>query len=251
MKPALVLAALSLMLTGCFSFGEKSNTPAMVYYVLSDPAPAVEPRPPRADALEDSDPLRIARVESSAPQGDSDSLRAEARERSSAPTLLVLDTTTGGFYDTDQLIFSRSASTRGQYQFARWTERPGKRFADLMRARLDRLGTYHVATPGGYVRGDVLLDTELVEFYHDATSEPGQVRLVLRADLVDLKQRTLLGRRVFEQQVPLATYDAAGAAQASNLAVSHALDELTAWLASLQLAPTINKASPTTKGERP
>ena len=85
-----------------------------------------------------------------------------------------------------------------------------------------------------YALGDVLLDTELVEFYHDAASQPGRVRLVLRAELVDLKQRTLLGRRVFEQQVPLATYDAAGAAQASNLAVSQALDELTAWLASLQ-----------------
>ena len=60
------------------------------------------------------------------------------------------------------------------------------------------------------------------------------MRLVLRAELVDLKQRTLLGRRVFEQQVPLTSYDAAGAAQASNLAVSRALDDLTAWLATLQ-----------------
>jgi cholesterol transport system auxiliary component len=221
MKPALVLAALSLVLSGCFSFGEKSDTPAVVYYVLSDPA-AAEANPPRADA----DPQR-AHV----PQGGTES----------APTLLVLDTTTGGFYNTDQLVFSRSAATRGQYQFARWTERPGKRFADLMRARLDRLGNYHVATPGGYVRGDMLLDTELAEFYHDAASDPGQVRLVLRADVVDLKQRKLLGRRVFEQQVAATSYDAAGAAQASNLAVSRALDELTAWLASLQLTPTINQ----------
>ena len=50
------------------------------------------------------------------------------------PVLLVLDTTASGFYDSDQLVFSRAAGTRGQYQFARWTERPGKRFADLLRA---------------------------------------------------------------------------------------------------------------------
>jgi len=172
----------------------------VVYYVLNDPVSATDPAPLRADAK----------------------------------TLLVLDTTTGSFYDTDQLVFSRSAGTRGQYQFARWTERPGKRFADLMRTRLDRQGAWNVSAAGGYVRGDMLLDTELVEFYHDATSEPGQVRLVLRAELVDLKQRTLLGRRVFEQQVPLKSYDAAGAAQASNLAVSRALDDLTAWLSTLQ-----------------
>lgn len=200
MKAALVLAALSLLLTGCVNFGEKTKIPAVVYYVLNDPVPATDPAPLRADAQ----------------------------------TLLVLDTTTGGFYDTDQLVFSRSAGTRGQYQFARWTERPGKRFADLMRTRLDRQGAWNVSAAGGYVRGDMLLDTELVEFYHDAASEPGQMRLVLRAELVDLKQRALLGRRVFEQQVPLTTYDAAGAAQAANLAVSRALDELSAWLATLQ-----------------
>lgn len=200
MKSALALAALSLLLTGCVNFGEKTKIPAVVYYVLNDPVPATDPAPLRADAQ----------------------------------TLLVLDTTTGSFYDTDQLVFSRSTGTRGQYQFARWTERPGKRFADLMRTRLDRQGAWNVSAAGGYVRGDMLLDTELVEFYHDAASEPGQMRLVLRAELVDLKQRALLGRRVFEQQVPLATYDAAGAAQAANLAVSRVLDELSAWLTTLQ-----------------
>lgn len=200
MKSALVLAALSLVLTGCVNLGEKTKIPAVVYYVLNDPVSATDPAPLRADAQ----------------------------------TLLVLDTTTGSFYDTDQLVFSRSAGTRGQYQFARWTERPGKRFADLMRTRLDRQGAWNISAAGGYVRGDMLLDTELVEFYHDAASEPGQMRLVLRAELVDLKQRALLGRRVFEQQVPLTTYDAAGAAQAANLAVSRALDELSAWLPTLQ-----------------
>jgi len=201
MKKGLSLAVLSLTLTGCVNFGEQANAPAVVYYVLNDATPAAPA--PAAIAV-------------------------------AAPTLLVLDTTTGSFYDSDQLIFSRSADTRGQYQFARWTERPGKRFADLMRTRLDRQGVWQVIANGGYVRGDLLLDTELVEFYHDAASNPGQVRLVLRAELVDMKQRKLLGRRVFEQQAPLASYDAAAAALASSQAVSRALDDLSVWLASLK-----------------
>nr|WP_296820880.1 ABC-type transport auxiliary lipoprotein family protein [Thiobacillus sp.] len=84
------------------------------------------------------------------------------------------------------------------------------------------------------VRSDLMLDTRLVEFYHDATREPGQVRLELRAELMDLKQRRLLGRHTFEQKVPLTTYDAAGAAQASNLAVSRVLDDVSAWLATFK-----------------
>jgi cholesterol transport system auxiliary component len=242
MKTGLPLVALSLALAGCVNFADKPNTPAVVYYVLQDAslknvAPLRDEAQMDSYVLKDAEPLRAkvpqGGMASYAPQGDSDFLRAEARERS-APTLLVLDTTTGGFYDTDQLVFSRSAGTRGQYQFARWTERPGKRFADLMRERLDRQGMWRVSAAGGYVRGDVLLDTELVEFYHDARSEPGQMRLVLRAELVDLKQRKLLGRRVFEQSAPLATFDAAGAAQASSRVVGRALDDLSAWLANIR-----------------
>jgi len=237
MKKSLSLLALAGVLSGCVNFGEKGDTSAVVNYVLSDTRPAIPAVSVRAEALKDSDPLR-AQV----PQGgmesyalkDSDPLRAQARAESYAPTLLVLDTTTASFYDTDQLVFSRTEGTRGQYQFARWTERPGKRFADLMRARLDQQGDWRVSAAGGYVRGDMLLDTELVEFYHDAAIEPGQVRLVLRAELVDLKLRSLLGRRTFEHKVPLASFDAPGAAQASNLAVSRALDELTAWLATFR-----------------
>jgi len=200
MKTGLSLIALVLALSGCVNFGQSANAPGVVYYVLNDAEPAATPTPVPADAL----------------------------------TLRVLDTTTGGFYDSDQLVFSRSAGTRGQYQLARWTERPGRRFTELLRARLDRLGRYRVAPAAGVVHSDLMLDTRLVEFYHDATREPGQVRLELRAELVDLKQRRLLGRHTFEQKVPLTTYDAAGAAQASNLAVSRVLDDVSAWLATFK-----------------
>ncbi|HEY0663224.1 MAG TPA: ABC-type transport auxiliary lipoprotein family protein [Thiobacillaceae bacterium] len=200
MKRTLAFLGLALVLGGCINIGSQAEGPAVVYYVLDDPAPVGSAGAAPADA----------------------------------PTLLVLDTVAGAFYDTDQLVFSRSPGTRGQYQFARWTERPGKRFAALMRARLDRQGAWRVSDAGGYVRGDLLLDTELVEFYHDAASNPGQVRLVLRAELLDLKQRRQLARRDFERVAPLASYDAKGAAEASNAAVGGVLDDLVAWLATLQ-----------------
>jgi len=198
MTRKLALLFMSGLLAGCLNLGERRNALAIVHYVLDDTAAVAQTVPVRADA----------------------------------PTLLVLDTTTAGFYDTDQLVFSRSAETRGQYQLARWTERPGKRFANLMRTRLDRQSVWRVSAAGGYVRGDVLLDTELVEFYHDASRNPGQVRLELRAELIDLKKRSVLGRRIFVQNIPVESYDAAGAAKASNVAVSRTLDELSAWLAT-------------------
>lgn len=200
MTKNLVLLVCAVTLTGCINLSEQGDKAAGVNYVLNDTVPGVKPAAVRLDA----------------------------------PTLLVLDTTTSRYYDTDQLIFSRAPGTRGQYQFARWTERPGKRFADLMRSRLDQQNAWRVSTAGGYVHGDVLLDTELVEFYHDATNNPGFLRLELRAELVDLKTHSLLGRRIFEHNVPLMSYDAAGAASASNQAVSRALDDLGAWLATFR-----------------
>jgi cholesterol transport system auxiliary component len=197
---ALALTVLALALGGCVNFGDKADSSAVTYYVLDDATPA-PPGPVAGPA---------------------------------APTLLVLDTAASGFYDGDPLVFSRAPGTRGQYQFARWTERPGKRFADLLRARLDTLGTWRIAGAGGYVRGDRLLDTEIVEFYHDASSAPGALRLVLRAELVDLGSRALVSRRSFEQSVALTSFDAAGAARAANLAVARVLDDVAAWLAMAQ-----------------
>ncbi|MGV8989909.1 MAG: ABC-type transport auxiliary lipoprotein family protein [Thiobacillus sp.] len=196
----LALLGCVIALAGCINLSEQRDKATGINYVLNDTAPGIKPAAVRPDA----------------------------------PTLLVLDTTTARYYDTDQLIFSRATGTRGQYQLARWTERPGKRFANLMRTRLDQQNAWRVSTAGGYVHGDVLLDTELVEFYHDATSNPGYLRLELRAELVDLKKHSLMGRRIFEQTVPLTSYDAAGAASASNQAVSRALDDLGVWLATFR-----------------
>lgn len=200
MNTRFLLMAGLVFLSGCVSFGEKGSTASVVNYVLSDSQTAGQPVPVPIDA----------------------------------PSLLVLDTVAAGLYDSDQLVFSRSPGTRGQYQYARWTELPGKRFADLMRARLGQKSGWRVSAAEGYVHGDLLLVTHLVDFYHDAASEPGEVRFELRAELVDLKRRAVLGQRSFEQKVPLSSFDARGAAQASNTAASLILDELTVWLATFR-----------------
>ena len=86
-----LLPLLALVLSGCFSLTGK-NAPAVVNYVLQDKivaSPAVAPSDPRS--------------------------------------LLVLDTTTTAFYDDENLVYSSAPGTRSQYQYARWTERPGRR----------------------------------------------------------------------------------------------------------------------------
>lgn len=193
-----ILPFAALLLSGCFNLTGK-DSPAVVNYVLEDKTAATQ-------TVAITDPR----------------------------TLLVLDTTTTGYYDNESLVYSGTSGTRAQYQYARWTERPGKRFSDLLRARLDaQSGFAHIAVAGGQVRGDLLLDTELTEFYHEAEASPGSVRVALRADLIDLKTRKLLSRKGFERRVPITRYDAAGAAEGFNRASSGVLDDVVVWLTTL------------------
>jgi cholesterol transport system auxiliary component len=63
--------------------------------------------------------------------------------------------------------------------------------------------------------------------------QPGFVKLELRAEVTDLKTRTLLARKTFVQSVPVSSFDAAGAHKAFNQAATRTLNEIADWLKEL------------------
>ncbi len=203
MKKSLGLLCLPLLLTmsGCVNLGlgGGKDDPSIIYYVMEDAGRTVAPSP-----------------------------------SPSSLSLLIADTNAGAFYDNDNMAFSDQPGTRGYYLYARWTERPGKRFADLMIGRLEREKIFaSVAQSGSSARGDLLLTTEILDFYHDAAKQPGVVKMELRAELVDLNAHTLLARMTFTQSVAAPSYDAAGAYKAFNEAVTLTLNEMNDWLKGL------------------
>lgn len=147
-------------------------------------------------------------------------------------TLMVATTRSNGYDDNDKLVFSRTANTRGVYQLARWSERPSSRLSELLFSRLMNSRIYTNTVPeDSDVTAERLLTTELLSFYHDASTQPGQVRVRMRATLYDNQQHVLISQRVFEQSAAVKTYDAAGAAAAFNLASTVLLDDVVSWLA--------------------
>lgn len=199
-----VCLPLLLALSGCVNLGlgGDKDAPPIIYYVLED-AGRTTPMP--------------------AP---------------SSLNLLMADTEAGAFYDTDDMAFSNQPGTRGYYLFARWSERPGKRFTDLLLGRLEREKIFMTVTQSGSnTRGDWLLATEIIELYHDAAQQPGSVRMELRAEVVSLNTRTLLARRTFTQSVAVTSYDAAGAHKAFNEAATRTLNEMADWLKELSAKP--------------
>lgn len=148
-----------------------------------------------------------------------------------ASTLLVAPTTVSGFYETQEIVYSRARGERAYYQFGTWTERPGRRITELLVMRLERAGLFKtVATAISGVQGSLVLNTHLAEFYHEAATSPGSVKVTITAELMDPARRVLLARRTFDRSAPAATYDAPGAVQAFNKAVAAILDDISAWV---------------------
>jgi len=146
-------------------------------------------------------------------------------------TLLVNPTVTSSFYDTQNLVYSRTAGQRSYYQFAGWTERPGRRFSELLTRRLEARGAFAtVASTTSGIKGDMLVNTRLEELYHDTSASPGRVVVEVTAEIVDYADRTMVARRRFSQSAPASADNAAGAVAAFNQAVSVLLDEMSAWV---------------------
>jgi cholesterol transport system auxiliary component len=184
MKRFVVLIA--LLVTGCIS---ATTVPPVQYYVLRDTGPAPEAR----------------------------------RAAAGGSLVLVHPTTVNAFYDTQRLVYSRASGERGYYQFAAWTERPGRAFAELLSRRLGA----PLTTAG--VRGDMVLRTRLEELYHDAASTPGHVTLVVTGELVDASGRRVGEPQRFTRSVPTRAENAAAAVEAANRAITEVLDDIAAW----------------------
>lgn len=200
MKRAAALAGLTLC-AGCVSI---PDVPQRDYYVLED----------------------LATPAAAKPGGET------------GRVLLVHPAAASPFYDTQSLAFSRAPGQRAHYQFAGWTERPGRRLTELLTRRLEGRGGYRsVASSTAGVRGDIVLNMQLEELYHDAQAKPASARVEVSAELVDIAGRAIVARRRFTQSAPVASENAQAAVAALNQATTALLDELSAWIESVMAAP--------------
>jgi cholesterol transport system auxiliary component len=138
----------------------------------------------------------------------------------SGPRVAVAATTASGFYDTQEIAYSRAPGTRAYYQFNHWTERPQRSIHAQLAARFEGVGAKDV----------LRLDTHLDEIYHDAAEQPGTARIRITAELVDPANRTVLARRTFVRTAPATSYDAPGAVAGFNRALADLLGDIGKWV---------------------
>ncbi len=145
--------------------------------------------------------------------------------------LLIGPVVTAGFYDSTMVAYSRAPGTLAHYQFAGWTERPGRRIGALLERRLSARARFvAVAQSTAGVRGELLLNLSLEHLYHDLATTPASARVAVTAELLDWRARRLIARRTFDQSAPVARAAADAAVPAMNDALRAVLDALCPWV---------------------
>jgi cholesterol transport system auxiliary component len=167
-----------------------------------------------------------------------DAAPARAPKSTSMPrpeTLIVAPTQSASFYDTQEIVYSRVPGERAYYQYSSWTERPARTIDALLTERLERSAAFRmVASSTSGMRGSLLLRTRLVEMFHEAAASPGQVQVVLAAEVVDPDGRTVYAKKTFSATAPAMSFDAAGAVQAFDGVVGTLVDDVVDWVSAVR-----------------
>jgi len=152
--------------------------------------------------------------------------------------ILIRDTTTSALIKSQRILVSDEPLRRASYQYAFWGETPPQAFQNLLQQELEQANLFSsVAKEAAGALAPLQLNTEILDFYHNAAKSPGAVEVKVRVELLDLKTREIIAARVFSSQSPVSSYDAVGAVDAFSIGVSQVLTEIIAWLDQIVSSP--------------
>jgi len=152
--------------------------------------------------------------------------------RRAAPTLIVSPPHAAAGYASQRIAYVRAAHQLEYYAHSEWIAPPAQMIAPLIVAALAADGNFGaVVLAPSAAAGDLRLDTEIVRLQHDLLSQPGRMRLTLRAYLLDNATRSVLAWREFDVRVAVTSEGPYGAVIAANHAVQRILQELASFAA--------------------
>lgn len=205
------LTTVALAALGACSALQPSATPATTYYALNN---ASQPASVVGKAVPAPAPT-VARV----------------------PTLLINPPHAAAGFDSPRIIYLREPHKLEYFALSQWVEPPARMLGPLLAAAIEKTGAFRaVVLMPGAASGELRLDTDLIRLQHEFQTSPSQVRLTLRATLVDDKTRRVLAWQAFEAIEPASSEDAAGGVLAANRAVQKVVDQLAGFLAGQVLS---------------
>jgi cholesterol transport system auxiliary component len=134
-------------------------------------------------------------------------------------------------FETPRMVYVKRPYELEHYALNQWADQPARMFTSLMVQALDRTGSWRAVIPSpGAIRGDFRLDSYGFSLQQEFMQDPSQVRVIVRAQLVEMKESRIVGARAFEVVEKAQSNDAYGGVVAANRAIAALLNDLASWL---------------------
>ena len=144
-----------------------------------------------------------------------------------APTLIITPTRAGPGFDSQHIVYERTAHQLEHFARSDWVDTPARMLAPLVVSAALSSGVFRAigaATSG--IAGDLRLDTEVLRLQQEFGDGPSRVRFGLRATLTDNATRQVISWREFEETVRSESEDPYGGVVAANQAVQLVMQQL-------------------------
>ncbi|MDO8419532.1 MAG: ABC-type transport auxiliary lipoprotein family protein [Rubrivivax sp.] len=149
-----------------------------------------------------------------------------------APALVVAVPSAAPGFGSTGIVYLRHAQELETFAFHEWVDSPARMLAPLLVRALQDSGAFRaVLLAPSAATGALRLETELIRLQQDFGSRPSQVRLTLRAVLLDTATRQVLAWREFDDSVPTTTDDPLGGIAAAHQVTQRVLVALAAFCA--------------------
>ncbi len=145
------------------------------------------------------------------------------------PSILVAKPLAAAGFDSNAQYYSSTPYELQMYRDSRWIESPADLLLPLLVRYLEGSGQFNSVLSESIspITGDLRLDTELLMMRQEFFTQPSQVHVSVRAQLLNMRQQTILGIQEFDVIVPASSDDAIGGVKAANQAVEQILTEMT------------------------
>ncbi len=130
-------------------------------------------------------------------------------------------------FDTSRMAYSQQRYELNYFATSKWADSPARMLEPLIAHSLEQVGVFSaVVQASGTVPADLRLDTELLRLQQDFMIKPSRMRLTLRAQLIDVRGRRLLGTLQIDEVEIALSEDAYGGVTAANHLVQRVLGKL-------------------------
>ena len=147
------------------------------------------------------------------------------------PVLLVSQPQAEPGFETQRMVYIKRPYELEYYAVNQWADAPVRMFTSLMVQALNQNDAWRAVIPlPSSIRGDYRLDTHGFLLQQEFLQQPSRVRVMVRMQLVDLKESTILSTRAFEVVENATSENPYGGVQAANQAVAGLLDQIGSWL---------------------